>query len=175
MDTNIGIIERVAIMNRARIQKRHDRDILVKKEALESFEKYKNNPVFLSGIILYWAEGTRLSKNYRKYQLAFTNSDSNLTIFYCNFLEKYFSDIDNQDWRIELFLYPDIQPTEAISYWSRTLAIPRNQFIKPQILSSSGTQNKKLEFGTCCVYVNSKDACLKMQAWIEAVCVMMRR
>lgn len=163
------MIDRISVMNRARIQKRHERDILVKSEAVELFEKYKNDPLFLSGIVLYWAEGTRLNKNYRKYQLAFTNADSKLVSFYCNFLQRHFKDIDKKDWRAGLFLYPDIKPKEAVSYWSGVLNIPHRQFIKPQILESKGIQNRKLKFGTCCLYVNSKDACLTMQMWIEAI------
>ena len=162
-------------MNRARIQKRHARDILVEKTAKELFEKHKDNPIFLSGIVLYWAEGTRLNKNYRKYQLSFTNSDVNLVKFYCNFLQKYFGNISNGDWRVGLFLYPDIDSKEAISYWSRALTISDKQFIKPQILKSHNTQTKKLRFGTSCIYINSKDACLTMQAWIESLCELMRR
>ena len=171
------MIDKVLIMNRARIQKRRARDIFVEKTAKELFEKHKDDPMFLSGIVLYWAEGTRLNNNYRKYQLAFTNSDSNLVSFYCEFLKKYFKDIDNTDWRVELFLYPDIIPKQAITYWSHIVSIPPSQFIKSQILNSNINikQNKKLEFGTCCVYINSKDACLTMEAWIDSVCNLMRR
>ena len=156
-------------MNRARLQKRIARDNSVAKEAADLFEKYKSDPVFLSGIILYWAEGTRLSKNYRKYQLAFTNADPKLVGFYCNFLQKYFKNIGKKDWRAELFLYRDIREKEAIAHWSGVLGIPRKQFIKTQVLESRGTQNRKLQFGTCCVYVNSKDACFTMQKWIETI------
>ena len=143
--------------------------------AIELFGKYKYLPLFLAGIILYWAEGTRLNKKYRKYQLALTNSDSKLISFYCKFLKAYFKDIAIKDWRAELFLYPDIKPREAVSYWSRVLRIPSRQFIKSQILSSNNAQDKKLKFGTCCVYINSKDACLTMQTWIESVSKDMRR
>ena len=168
------MIDKIAIMNRARIQKRRDRDIFVRKTAVELFEKYKDIPLFISGVVLYWAEGTRLNKNYRKYQLAFTNSDSNLTIFYCGFLREYFKNIDRKDWRVGLFLYPDIKIDQAMSYWSNALNIPCVQFIKSQILPSNKRPDKKLEFGTCCVYINSKDACLTMQAWIEAINSMRR-
>ncbi len=158
--------EQVAIMNQARLQKRKDRDIFFRNLAVELYEKHKNEPLFISGIVLYWAEGTRLKKNYRKYQLAFTNSDSSLIRFYCNFLEKYFKFIDRKAWRAELFLYPDIKLEQAISFWSETLGIPSMQFIKSQILKSRSKQ-RKLTFGTCCVYVNSKDACIIMQTWID--------
>ncbi len=163
------MMDKVAIMNRARLQKRRDRDTLVRNEAMESFEKHKDDPLFLSGVVLYWAEGTRLNKNSRKYQLAFTNSDSNLVSFYCNFLQRYFKDIGKKDWRIGLFLYPDIKLKEAVSYWSGVVNIPQSQFIKSQILESKCSSIRKLKFGTCCLYVSSKDACLTMQMWIEAI------
>ena len=162
-------------MNHARILKRRRRDLSVKNSASELFEKYKNNPLFLSGVVLYWAEGTRLNKNYRRYQLAFTNSDSKLLSFYSKFLQRYFRDIDSKDWRIGLFLYPDIDSRQAISYWSHILRVPREQFIKPQILTGQNIQNKKLKFGTCCLYINSKDACLRMQTWIDAIGSQTRR
>ena len=163
------MIDKIQVMNRARLEKRIAKDISVKNEAAELFEKYKNDPLFLSGIVLYCAEGTRLNENSRKYQLTFTNSDFNLVSFYCNFLQRYFESIDKKDWRVGLFLYPDIKPREAISYWSGVVGVPDKQFIKSQILESKGTQNRKLRFGTCCVYVNSKDACLTMQGWIKGV------
>jgi len=169
------MIDHISLMNRARLQKRQARDVSVTKDALELFEKCKDDPLFLSGVVLYWAEGTRLNKNYRKYQLAFTNSDSNLVRFYCKFLKRYFKNIDTKDWRVGLFLYPDIKPEEAIYYWASILDVSSKQFIKSQILSGNIKHNKKLEFGTCCLYVNSKDACLTMQAWIDAICGLMRR
>jgi len=162
-------------MNRARLRKRRDRDISVKKEAIGLFKKYRNEPLFFPGIALYWAEGTRLTKKYRKYQLALTNSDPSLINFYCEFLKKYFKNIPRENWRAELYLYPDINPEEAISYWSHILGISQRQFIKPQILPSKNGQYKKLEFGTCCIYINSKDACITMQVWIELLCNSMRR
>lgn len=164
-----GMVDKIAIMNRARLDKRRKRDELVKKEAKFLFKRYKNDPLFLAGIVLYWAEGTRLSGHYRKYQLAFTNSDPNLTGFYCSFLRRYFPNINIDDWRAGLFLYPDIQANKAVSYWSDILGIPPKQFIKSQVLNSKNGQTKKLVFGTCCIYVNSKDACLTMQEWINFV------
>lgn len=170
-----SVMDKIYIMNKARIEKRRARDVLVEKTAKELFEKHKDEPIFLSGIVLYWAEGTRLNKNYRKYQLAFTNSDANLVNFYCNFLQKYFKNINQSDWRAGLFLYPDIDVKKAISYWSKVLNISNKQFIKPQILKSRNIQARKLRFGTCCLYINSKDACLVMQGWIESLCELMRR
>ena len=170
------MIKQIAIMNRARLQKKCDRERSVKEAALKVFKKRKDDALFLSRVALYWAEGTRFNRNGRKFQLAFTNSDPGLLRFYCKFLHAYFRNIfTNNDWRVGLFLYPDINSKKAISYWSSVLSVPQAQFIKPQVLNGSHAHKKKLKFGTCCVYINSKDACLTMEAWIDSVCNLMRR
>lgn len=161
-------------MNRARLQKRRDRDTLIKNLAVEEFERNKHDPLFLSGTVLYWAEGTRLNKNYRKYQLALTNSDSKLIKFYCNFLERYFENIDKTSWRVGLYLYPDINKNMVKAYWAQKIGITQKQFIKPQVLPVKNMNSKKLRHGICCVYVNSKDACLAMDTWIQAIGNMRR-
>ena len=165
----VATMDKVSLMNCARARKRRAHDERIREKAREAFRRYHGNPLFLSGIALYWAEGTRMSAAHRKYQLALTNSDHNLLRFYCRFLRRYFEDIDSTQWRVGLFLYPDIDVKEAVSFWSRSLDIPGGQFIKPQILRSGNRADKKLEFGTCCVYVNSKDACIGMQTWIQCI------
>ena len=74
------MIDKVAIMNQAREKYRLEHEVETKEQAKLSFEQYRNDPLFVAGIMLYWAEGTRLSKNSsnRKYQLALTNSDLKL-------------------------------------------------------------------------------------------------
>jgi len=168
------MIDKIQVMNRARLKKRAIRDNLVKKEAARLFEKYKDNPLFLSGVVLYWAEGTRPSKNYRKYQLAFTNSDPKLAGFYCKFLDQYFNNFDKRDWRAGLYLYPDIDQDWARTYWSKIIGIEEGQFIKPQILRGKDWNTNKLRYGICCVYISSKDACLTMETWIKAIGDMRR-
>jgi hypothetical protein len=170
------MLKQIAIMNRARLQKGRDREKSVKEAALEVFEKHRNDALFLSGAALYWGEGERFNNNGRKFQLAFTNSDPSLLKFYCKFLHACFRDIFTiNDWRVGLFLYPDIDAKKTISYWSSVLSVPQAQFIKSQVLNGNHIQKKRLKFGTCCVYVNSKDACLTMNSWTGSICDLMRR
>jgi len=156
------MFDRISVMNRARLAKLRVRDRQVIQEAHELFGKFKNHPLFIAGIALYWAEGTRLDKSGRRFQLALTNSDPKLLKFYCKFLKLYFKIIKKSQLRGALFLHRDINNKNAITYWLRTLCVPRTQFIKTQILPTRGAQKRKLHFGTCCVYVNSKHACLTM-------------
>ncbi len=170
------MIDKVAIMNKARSEHRFQRDMDVKKEAEILFEQYKDDPLFVAGVMLYWAEGTRISKSStnRKYQLALTNSNPELLEVYCRFLRKYFGNIES-DLRVALYIYQDINEPSTKSFWSARLRIPLNQFIKTQILPSRAVLTKtKLSYGICCLYLNGKDYCLRIETWINNISDYMR-
>ena len=169
-------MNKVAVMNEARARYKLQHDIEIKDQAKISFERHKNEPLFVAGIMLYWAEGTRLpaTATNRKYQLALTNSNPELVELYCKFLRSYFENIESAI-RAALFIYSDIDEAGAKSFWSGRLRIPLSQFIKTQILPSRGAPSKKkLPFGVCCVYLNSKDYCYRMESWISNISNYMR-
>ncbi|MBU4377020.1 MAG: hypothetical protein KKD29_06030 [Candidatus Omnitrophica bacterium] len=170
------MIDKIAVMNEARARHRADRDTEVRNQAELLFEKYKDDPLFVAGVMLYWAEGTRISKSStnRKYQLALTNSNPELLEVYCNFLRKYFGDIE-LNLRMALYIYQDIDELSTKSFWSARLRVPLDQFIKTQILPSRAVLTKnKLSHGICCLYLNGKDYCLRMETWIKNISDYMR-
>ncbi|MBL7084519.1 MAG: hypothetical protein ISS43_00215 [Candidatus Omnitrophica bacterium] len=170
------MIDKVAIMNKTREKYRLAHDAEVKRQAKISFEQYKNDPLFVAGVMLYWGEGTRIIKQreYRKYQLAFTNSEPEMLEVYCNFLRRYFAKMES-DLRVALFIYQDIDESDVKLFWSNRLKIPLNQFIKTQMLPSRSVLTKsKLPYGVCCVYLSGKDYCYTMQVWIDNISSVMR-
>jgi len=169
----IKMIDKVTIMNEARAKYRLEHEAEIKERAKISFEQYKNDPLFVAGVMLYWGEGTRLPE-YKKYKLALTNSTPDLLKVYCIFLRRYFTNIESV-LRVALFIYQDIDESDTKLFWSDRLKIPLNQFIKTQVLPSRSILTKtKLPYGTCCVYLNSKDYCYTMQVWIDKMSSIMR-
>lgn len=168
------MIDKVAIMNKAREKYRLEHERKVIEQAKVSFEQYKNEPLFVAGVMLYWAEGTRLPNKYRKYQLTLTNSNPDLLEVYCNFLRRYFGNIESA-LRAALFIYQDIDESDVKLFWSNRLKIPLNQFIKTQVLPSRSVLTKtKLPYGICCIYLNSKSYSYTMQVWIDRMSSGMR-
>ena len=170
------MIDKVAIMNEARAKYRLEHEAEIKERAKISFEQYKNDPLFVAGVMLYWGEGTRMIKGrkYRRYQLALTNSEPEMLEVYCNFLRRYFANIESV-LRVALFIYQDIDESNTKLFWSTRLKISLNQFIKTQVLPSRSILTKtKLPYGTCCVYLSSKDRCYIMQIWIDKMSSIMR-
>jgi len=91
----MDMVDKIAIMNRARLAKRRNRDISVKEKARDLFNEYKEQPLFLSGVTLYWAEGYKRPilkngkiKTYHSVRLS--NSDPELVKV---FMLKEFDDI----------------------------------------------------------------------------------
>jgi hypothetical protein len=95
---------KVLIMNKARKQYCQQHEITIQKEARKSFLRYKNNTLFIAGIMLYWAEGM-MSNAARgsRYSLTLTNSKYELLKVYCNFIRRFLK-LSNQRLHASLFL-----------------------------------------------------------------------
>ena len=161
----VKVIDKVAIMNKARAKYRVEHESEVIKQAQISFDKYKNETLFIAGIMLYWAEGKTTQKHI--YNLELNNSDPKLLEVYCKFLRKYLNVADSV-MRDRLFIYPDLNESKVKLFWSKLLNISSGQFIKSYISDSRSSVTKnKLRYGTCSLYVSSKDLRLIMSTWIE--------
>jgi hypothetical protein len=161
----INMMDRIAIMNEARAQYRVERYKKIRQQAEEFFEEHKNEPLFISGVMLYWAEGKTTEKSTCNLEL--NNSDPSLLKLYCKFLKKYLCH-DIKRWRARLFLYPDINENKIRKFWSSLLRIPEKQFIKSYISQSrSNITKNKLVYGTCSVYIPSKELRIIISVWTD--------
>ncbi|MBI2637211.1 MAG: hypothetical protein HYW81_03405, partial [Parcubacteria group bacterium] len=96
------------------------------------------------GIGIYWGEGNKANHN----TIRVGNSDPALLKAFIYFLIKFFG-IKKEDLRFHLHLFTDIDIQEAISFWSKTLGIQKEQFYKPMVSvsGSMGTYRKKSKYG----------------------------
>ncbi|AKM83518.1 hypothetical protein A2422_01450 [Candidatus Woesebacteria bacterium RIFOXYC1_FULL_31_51] len=147
-----------------------DRYRKYRAEALIDYKKFKNDPLFIFGLGLYWGEGDKKSGN----MVAVTNSDPNILSVIAKFYRKYLS-LDESKLGIKLFIYKDINIDFAIDFWSKLLKIPRNQFIKVQILESRAKLTKtKLKYGICTLYCSNTEFHIKIREWIRLLSLDMR-
>jgi hypothetical protein len=166
------MIDKVSIMNKARLRYRQERCKQVVQRAIESFEQHKKEPLFIIGVSLYWAEGktSRLSSS----QVELSNSDPQLLRLFCAFLRRYIEP-NNSVLRARLFLYPDLNEDKMKLFWSRNLGIPRKNFIRSHHFNTHPRiTKKKSPYGTCSVYINNSDARLIIDKWIESIGDMRR-
>lgn len=165
------MLDKVSIMNKARKKYCQQREVMIQEAAKKLFQRYKGKPLFIAGIMLYWAEGmmSKLARGSR-YTLALNNSNYKLLKIYCNFL-RYFLNIPEEKLKAHLFLYPDLKENKIKKFWSKNLNIPTSQFNKSIVLNSRANITKnKLLYGTCGVLVNSKVARIIVETWIDCFC-----
>ncbi len=121
--------------------------ILKEKQALNSAKKLiktlsnKERLLFMSA--LYWAEG-----NKKDFMLS--NTDPYLIRFYVDSLRKIFG-IKNEDLKISIRVYEDINTDDALKFWSKLINLPQDSFQNIYILH--GKKQGKLKYGMCRVRV----------------------
>jgi hypothetical protein len=105
------------------------------------------------GIGLYWGEGNK--KN--KYSVRLGNTDPMLLQSFIDFLVTLYG-VSKENMRFGLQLFSDINPDEALIYWTKRLGIKPSQFYKitVTISGSLGTYRQKSQYGVVTVYYHNK-------------------
>ncbi|OGG06789.1 hypothetical protein A2872_00990 [Candidatus Gottesmanbacteria bacterium RIFCSPHIGHO2_01_FULL_42_12] len=111
-----------------------------------------NRELFLAGLFLYWGEGTKVGSHI----INISNSDPRVIKFALFWLKKCIK-IPLNKIRVLVHLYSDMDIGRELDYWSKTLGIPRTNFTKPYVKSSTraGLTYKSFGHGTCNItYLN---------------------
>lgn len=132
-----------------------------REEARKDLETLKYNPLFIAGLMLYWGEGDKTTKN--KVRLA--NSDPNLIRLYVSFLEKACR-IPRAKIRAQIITYPDIENASNTRFWAFASGIPINQFTKSTTIQGRN-KTKRLRYGVCNVVVSSSYLKAKVLEWLK--------
>ena len=155
----------VANLSRKKKQLQKRKDYL--NEARREFDKLINNPLFLFGLGVYWGEGDKVDNG----RVAVINTDPFLLRVMVSFYRQCLS-ISNDKLRIGLFVYEDLNEEKTVNFWSNTLNIPRNQFIKIQKLKSrSKLTKRKSKYGICSLYFSSTKFSVKIHEWIRLLSI----
>lgn len=108
--------------------------------------------LFGLGLGLYWGEGTKVDK----YSVRIGNSDPDLLLCFREFLIKIYK-IDQGKIRYGLQIFSDINPKEALYYWSNKMNVSLDKFYKPTITISGkvGNYKNKNKYGVLTLYFNN--------------------
>lgn len=132
-----------------------------REEARQEFESLKYDPLFISGIMLYWGEGVKDPKQGVK----FTSSNPEMLRLYIEFLRGSCG-IPIEKIRAYVLTYPEIEEKTSRAYWSKKIGLPWESFTKSSIIA--GRQAKRrLGWGVCTVSVSSTYFKQKILEWIK--------
>lgn len=109
--------------------------------------------LFGIGIGLYWGDGTKANLS----AIRLGNTDPELLKTFLNFLVRFF-DIKVSDCRFGLQIFTDINPEEALDFWSKKLKIHKRQFYKVTVTRSGslGTYRRKSQYGVVTIYYQNR-------------------
>lgn len=134
---------------------------IIKKAKKEAAKLFKN-PLFLSGLMLYWAEG---DKSETQERVKFTNSDPRMI----KIIMRWFREIckvPETKFRVCVHIHSLHSRGNIEEYWSGVTGVPINQFHKTQIKQTSLRQRRnKLYEGTCAISISNKNFFRKINGW----------
>jgi hypothetical protein len=131
-------------------------------EAENEFSHLKPDPLFISGLMLYWGEGdSRLENGI----VRLSNTSAKMIEIFNLFLQKICR-VPKEKIRLYMMLYPDLNETKCKNFWSKKCRIPKNQFIKTQYIKGKHP-TKRLENGICMIHISSRGLKEKLFTWLN--------
>lgn len=161
--------ERLNKMNIARGLMLKDKYDSVIEEAKGEYLLYKNNPLFVAGLMLYDGEGDHLSKN----AIRFANIDFSLHRVFISFSTKFLN-IDKYHIKFSVLLYPDLNINECVNKWCEELGILKENVYKPQVITGK-LKTRKLHFGVGTSIILSSFLKHKLLFWINEMKIDLSR
>lgn len=141
------------------IQRISESKKIIRKSWDEFSEKIKS-PLFLLGISLYWAEGSKADE-----KISLSNSDHLMIKCYMRWLRET-CNVPEKKMRVHLHIHSLHSRKNVEKYWSQITGIPLSQFIKTYIKETSlGHRKNKLYNGTCTIKVHDVTLYRKMIGW----------
>jgi len=161
--TKKEIIERRRL---TRLTNENERRQIIVDKAKRGIINLSKKELFLIGIALYWAEGSKTQRNVVK----FSNSDPDMIKLIMKFF-RIICRVPKEKFRGYIHIHPHLNHKKAENYWSCISQIPLNQFYKTYRKPNKASGNKKdtLPFGTLDINICDTKLFLKIKGWIEKI------
>lgn len=140
-------------------EKRENRLKEVYTDYLKKFENTADEALFIAGLMLYLAEGSK--KDYSR--IVMTNTDPSIIKFFINWLNTFFG-VPRKNLKAQLHLYENMDVEVEKVFWKNQLHFTDSQFFKNQIrklTNASFSYQESFRHGTCALYFGSVEK--KMQ------------
>lgn len=84
---------------------------------------YMRDPLFVSGVSLYWAEGSKQKESNVSQPVAFSNMDVRAHAVFLRWIEKY-ARISRAECVYQVYVPDTLRAATAVAYWRENLKIP---------------------------------------------------
>lgn len=148
----------------------------IRKKARLEINSIDDEKLWLMGIMLYWAEGSKQNIKNTSQGVYFSNSDSRMIKLYIKWLLKCLS-VDSSEIDFNILIHENIKERVkgVIKYWSEVTGFPQSKFnkvyYKKHKLKTNRTNIGDDYFGLLRVIVKkSTNLNRKISGWIDGVC-----
>lgn len=90
------------------------------KEAKGEIKNLTNKDLWLAGVLLYWAEGTKQKATHVSQRVSFGNSDPNMVILFSKWLKR-FCDIESERIIYSIYIHRTGNVEKAKKFWNSIL------------------------------------------------------
>ncbi len=170
--------KKLASMRRGAVAKRNQRITLtnkIKSSAKNDIKNISERDLFLIGIALYWAEGSKSKPHNISQGLIFNNSDPLMIKIFVKWLHEILK-ISENDIKYEIYMHENFKDKVAdfIRYWSKTTKASQSKFKSVYLKRNKiDTKRKNVDenyHGLLRVRVNkSTNLNRKISGWIEGI------
>lgn len=146
-------------------QKRLSQIKYITKLAQKEFPSLFKNPLFLIGLSLYWAEGSKKSGE----NIQFANSDPKLIKIMMRWFRKICK-VPEKKIRIHIYIHKIYRDENCEEFWSRITGIPVSKFGKTTYKPTPHKIKKNLDYkGVCRINISNVDLFRRIMAWQQAI------
>jgi hypothetical protein len=150
-------------------KKRHEE---IYRQAIKEAHKLLDDPLFIAGASLYWAEGYKKGWEESKWKsIDFANADAKMIKIMMLFFKKFLS-IPEDDIKIQIMLHNKSDEQKAMNYWHGITNVPKENFFKSSFAISKASKGKvtnKLEYGTIHIRINDVQAFFRLAGWVDSL------
>jgi len=111
---------------KARHKQKVDKLKIIKADVKEEIPRLINDPFFIMGLSLYWAEGTKQKASHPAQPVAFANTDPRMLLIMRQWFAKYF-ELSNKGFAYRLHIHESANVDAASKEWANILSISREQ------------------------------------------------
>lgn len=168
-----GLIRRNKLQTQI-AQKRRD---AIRIKAWDEVSQYIHDPLWLAGVLLYWAEGYKRTvvkdgQERTWHMIGFTNADPDMIRIFILFLTHSLQ-VSKDDISVNVRLFDRANEAKALSHWRSVTGLQSTHFNKVSYAISRSSAGKRpynqLPFGTVQVRVCSTEKFHRLMGWIEGV------
>ncbi len=156
-DSRMGILVDTQWRRREEVER-------IREEARRFAEAHLDDPLFVGGVVLYWAEGSKTRND-----LALSNADPAALRAFVTWVRRYL--LPEARFVLSIHLHEGNDEQSARAYWTEATGLRSARFTKT-FIKPKGTGHRKnhLEHGICRVRaLNSADPWNTLMSWIEVV------